>query len=209
MAQETAQFGPAKETITWMPDWVAKVSADEGWPPEMSNYAKRAFMACATVKDQKFVEEVLLEAMEYGGELDMPWDYAPMPTCAANGGPAASAAPAAPGASVAPENAKTKPKKNKKNKKNRKHKKKANSKAADGAEDRAAQISGAWDQAEHFKLKGNQCYGQKAYRAAVDWYNDFDINSTRLSSVASANADSTITTVLCRVLCILLHALFA
>ena len=40
-------------------------------------------------------------------------------------------------------------------------------------------------------------------------YNDFDINLTRLSSVASANADSTITTVLCRVLCILFHALFA
>ena len=40
-------------------------------------------------------------------------------------------------------------------------------------------------------------------------YNDFDINLTRLSSVASANADSTITTVPCRVLCILLHALFA
>ena len=40
-------------------------------------------------------------------------------------------------------------------------------------------------------------------------YNNFDINLTRLSSVASANADSTITTVPCRVLCILLHALFA
>ena len=25
-------------------------------------------------------------------------------------------------------------------------------------------------QAENFKLKGNQCYAQKAYGAAVDWY---------------------------------------
>ena len=54
-------------------------------------------------------------------------------------------------------------------------------------------------------------YPGKAVEPVTDSsrYNDFDINLTRLSSVASANADSTITTVLCRVLCILFHALFA
>ena len=63
------------------------------------------------------------------------------------------------------------------------------------------------------------CISEELYRSSADalvaggfadaGYNDFDINLTRLSSVASTNADSTITTVPCRVLCILLHALFA